>query len=265
VDEQLRETEVLLNSPEKIERVHAGVIRYAERLRAQGVTAIFVAPMQKQYFGGRLPLFAPRIAEASHFMALYERLKRDSRIQFIDVYAILKALHAQGQPIFYRQDFHWTPIGAHAVGKAIVDRIAALEGSSLRWDRPVELVHVPFQGSEARFAARLNATERIVEPILVHNWLDVHQLTAREPAKAGVEFVSERLDDPDALPATCLYGNSFGDEIVGAGFPDFFASFTRVDRASGLPEVPGLIRGRCAYLIVQILDIQAIDWESLAP
>lgn len=265
VDNQLPATEALLDTPEERAQVHAGLVRYSERLEADGITPVYIAPMQKQYFyTGRLPLFAPRLAEASHFMALYESLKSDPRLHFVDVYGILKALKVKDRKrIYYRQDFHWTPISAYAVGQETVKRIASLEGSSLRWTRPLELAMVPFEGSETRFAGRLNAKERVDEEILVKSWTDVHRITELDAAQTGLEFVTDHVDDRGLLPPACLYGNSFSDEIVALGIADFFTAFTRVDRMRDLPSVPALVRGRCKYLIVQILDIQTEEWESL--
>ncbi|EEF21837.1 conserved hypothetical protein, partial [Ricinus communis] len=167
-------------------------------------------------------------------------------------------------PIFYRQDFHWTDLSAMVVAADVTDSIARLEGSPLRWRHAMQPDYQPFTGSEARFAARLNAQERVLEPQLKRTWTPRHHDT---PAAAGSgwEFSTDLLDDPALLPPTCMYGNSFSDGMLRAGLTEHFRQFHKLSRALPLTQVPALLHGQCRYLIVQVLDIQTGHWSSLAP
>ena len=264
-DDELPATEALLDSPDKRDAVYRGVVRFSEQLQAQGVTMVLIAPIQKQYFTReRLPYFAPRLPADSHFMALYQRLKATPQLHFIDVYGILS--ENQGKfPIYYRQDFHWTDPAAMAVGAATVELIAGLEHAPLRWRHRMEIETKPFVGSEGRFSARLSGNGELPEPALKQTWNDAHVKTARDAAASGFEFDTDTLADASLLPPTCMYGNSFSDGMLRAGLPEHFQRFSKLSRALTLQQVPPLLPGRCRYLIVQVLDIQADRWHSLIP
>lgn len=263
-DHELPATEALLATPASQEAVALGVRRFAQRLQQEGITMVLIAPMEKQYFTReRLPFFAPRLPADSRFMALYRRLQADPQLHMIDVWGLLQA--RQGQfPIFYRQDFHWTDLMAATVAAETTNLIATLEGSALRWRHPLRYAYQPFEGVEARFSARLNGGEQVSEPVLTPDWTPRHRQTSLDPGATGLEFETDTLDDPALLPATCMYGNSFSDGMLRAGLTDHYRTFVKLDRKMTLPGVPALVAGRCRYLIVQILDIQADRWQSLA-
>lgn len=258
-DNELTATENALATPAQRDQVHQGLLAYARRLQAQGVTMVLIAPVSKQYFvGDRLPFFAPRVPQDSHFMALYARLRTTPEFHFVDVDAIQRAHLGEFAP-YFRQDFHWTDLTALEVAAVTVQRIAELEGAPLRWRHRREAVHAPFEGVEARFAARL-ATSRVIEPHLKQTWTERHRQIPRDARATGWEFDTDRLDDPALLPPTCMFGNSFGDGMLRAGLPEHFQSFHKLSRALPLPALPALVAGRCKYLIVQVLDIQTGLW-----
>lgn len=262
VDLELPATEALLNSQQNIEAVHMGLVSYAKKLQAEGVTPIFIAPMQKEYLvPDNLPFFAPRLPQNSNFMALYDRLQTDPSIHFVDVFGILKSMRDR-YPIYYTQDFHWTDISALAVARETTNLIAKLEQSPIRWEHPIEIEYKPTVGSDARFAARLDAKERVLEPELVQRWVSIHKQNQLDVAQTGLEFDTDMLDRPDLLPPTCMYGNSFSDGMLQAGLIDYYQKFTKLDRARPLANVPDLVKGRCKYVIIQILDIQTAHWSS---
>lgn len=263
VDLELPATEALLNSKGSIEAVHIGLVGYAKQLQSEGVTPIFVIPMQKEYLvPDHLPFFAPRLPQNSNFMALYDRLKRDPDVNVIDVLGILESLRSQ-YPIYYKQDFHWTDMSALAVARDTTNLIANLEHSSVRWEHPIEIEYAPTVGSDARFAARLDAKEKTLEPELVRRWKSVHTQSTLNAAQTGLEYDTDTLERTGLLPPTCMYGNSFSDGMLRAGIADYYQRFTKLDRARPLSSVPELVKGRCKYVIIQILDIQTAHWLSL--
>jgi hypothetical protein len=265
IDNEMPATELLLADPARADAVYRGVRAFAAGLKRQGVTLVLVAPIQKQYYTrARMPWFAPKVPDDSHFMALYRRLRETPELHFIDVKRHLDE-NQDKFPIFYKQDFHWTDLTAMVVAADATDTIAALEGSPLRWRHAMAADYQPFVGSEARFAARLNTREQTVEPQLRQTWQPRHKDTGFDAALTGWEFKTDRLDDAALLPPTCMYGNSFGDGMLRAGLSEHFSQFSKISRALPLPQVPALIQGQCRYLIVQVLDIQSGHWASLAP
>jgi hypothetical protein len=261
-DIELPTTELILNSRQKQDAVFDGVMRYDAALKQRGMTMVLLAPVSKQYFkGGKLPFFAPRLPQDSGFMTIYQRLLQAPNLQMIDVTAILKA-NQPTFPVYYRQDFHWTDPLALQVAAATTERIARLAGSPLQWQHKLEVEYAPHLGSEARFAARLNRNDVMIEPQLKKTWQDGHT-TVNAPAGSGLEFETDRLTGRGLLPPTCMYGNSFGDGMLRAGLVEHFEQFTKFDRTLKLPDLLPLIGNRCKYLIVQLLDLQADRWLHL--
>lgn len=262
-DNELPGTEALLATPAQRDAVFDGVLRFSAALQKQGVTLVMVAPFQKQYVvGDRLPFFAPRLPSDSHFMALTERMAHAPSLHFVDLRTILR--QDQGKfPQYYRQDFHWTDLTALSMARATTDMIGSLEGVGPRWRHALAWEYKPFTGSESRFAARLNASDTIPEPVLTPTWKDAHVTSPREPA-SGFEFETDTLAEPTLLPPTCMYGNSFGDGMLRAGLAEHFSKFTKISRNVTVLEAPKLIEGRCKYLIVQLLDSQTGQWNLLS-
>ncbi|MQA20425.1 alginate O-acetyltransferase AlgX-related protein [Rugamonas rivuli] len=262
-DIELPATETLLAVPTNAELVYQGMAKVAAQLKAQGTTMILMTPMSKQYFTqDRIPFFLPRIQQPSHFMQLYRRFEQTPEFHFVDVYGILAA--SQGKfPIFYRQDFHWTDLTALKVAEQATNRIASLEGRGPAWSHPLAYHTEAFDGSEARFAAVLSNGVQM-EPQLTKTWQDVHQVQTMDARKTGFESITDTVGGRGLLPATCLFGNSFSDGMMRAGLADHFEQFIRLDRAMMLKDTPPLIRGRCKYMIVQVLDNSAGAWLSLA-
>lgn len=260
MDVELPHVEHVMADPAQRAAMVEGLRRYAVALRQQGVTMVLLAPVAKQYFTReRLPFFVPRPPEQSNFMAFYAALKQVPELNFIDVVAIQRA-HQDKFPIYFRQDFHWTDVTALTVSAAVTNRIAELEGAPLRWRHAADFRYQPFTGVEARFAARLNTREEILEPALVADWPLRHVRRPHDAKLTGLEFDTGTLDDPALLPPTCMFGNSFSDGMLRAGLPEHFRQFSKIDRGLTLRALPALAAGRCRYLIVQVLDIQAGIW-----
>jgi hypothetical protein len=262
-DIELPTTEMVVKSQQQQDAVYAGMMRFNAALKQRGITLVLLAPVSKQYFrSGNLPFFAPHLPQTSAFMAVYQRLLQAPELQMIDVTAILKA-NQHAFPIYYRQDFHWTDPLALQVAAATTERIARLEGSPLQWQHKLDIEYAPHLGSEARFAARLNRDDVMIEPQLKKTWQDAHTTTSA-PAGSGLEFETGRIAGRGLLPPTCMYGNSVGDGMLRAGLPEHFEQFFKFDRALTLPQLLPLIGNRCKYLIVQVLDLQADRWLHLS-
>lgn len=263
-DIELPNTESLLGDPATADAVYNGMVRLSAQLQAQGTTMVLITPVSKQYFTqDRIPFFLPRLKLDSNFMKMYRRLQATPAFNFVDVYGILEQSQAEFQ-IFYHQDFHWTDLSAMRVAADATNRIARMEHSSAVWRHRMEAHQAPFYGSEARFAARLDAVEAEPSPQLTKTWQDVHRVTEMNAKQTGYEFVTDTVAGQGLLPATCMFGNSFSDGMVRAGLPEHFERFVKLDRALPLRRLPELTKGRCKYLIVQVLDNEAWHWSALS-
>ncbi|MYN20219.1 hypothetical protein GTP81_26085 [Rugamonas sp. FT107W] len=262
-DIELPATEHALDTPAKAEAVYSAIRQLAARLEAQGTTLVLLTPISKQYFTqDRIPRFMPRLPQQSHFMQLYRRFQQTPEFHFVDVQGIMAA--SQGKfPLFFRQDFHWTDLSALKVAEAATNTIASLEGLPPAWRHELAYHDEAFEGSESRFAGLLSS-KPLQEPMLTKTWQDVHQTTPMDAHQTGFEFITDSVKGRGLLPPTCLYGNSFGDGMTRAGLQDHFEQFLRLDREMFILDTPQATRGRCKYLIVQMLDSSAGIWIELA-
>ncbi|WP_312319488.1 hypothetical protein [Stenotrophomonas sp.] len=263
LDDQLPAVERVFAQPGVDQRIRDRLLAMSAQIKAEGATMILVTPMQRQHFSQkRLPFFAPHMQEPSHFLGLYESLRATPGLEFVDVLGTMKAIDPK-YPLYFKQDFHWSDFSAREVSIEITKRIAALEGREFKWRYPLETMTKPEVGSDARFAALL--TERPVDELRVDNrpWPAVHQINYEDPAKTGLEYVTDELDDPALLPSTCLFGNSFSDGMVSVGLLNHFQKLTRLHRDGSIDLIPERVRGRCRYVIVQLLDVSPA-WATLA-
>jgi alginate O-acetyltransferase complex protein AlgJ len=258
-DDELPATEAITSTPRQRSEMLQGLTSYARKLKEQGVTMVLVPAVAKHYYvGDRLPWHAPRLPQPSNFMQFYSELLKVPELNTIDVDGIQRA-HERDFPIYFRQDFHWTDVTAMTVAAGVVERIAQLEGSPLRWKHERKFAYLPFVGSEARFATRLRTNETL-EPQLTKTWTD-RERHEKDVAATGLEFDTDMVNDPGLLPSTCVFGNSFSDGMLRAGLPEHFQQFTKISRNLSLTALPALAESsHCKYLVVQILDTQGGLW-----
>lgn len=262
IDLELPATERLFAVPGNVDSVTKGAVSLNRQLQAEGITAVWIVPMMKEYFEpNTLPFFAPHLEMPTHFQRFYNNLKNQPDLHFVDSFEILSA--ARGKyPLFYHQDFHWTDMAAMAVADKTVETIARLAGSKTRWHYPMDYSYEPFIGSESRFSARMG-DEGSIEPMLKKTWTDRHVINTLDAKKTGFEFETDTLHDADLLPEICVYGNSFSDGIMRAGFADYFQKVVKLDRNLLPKEIPALARNRCKYVVIQMLDLSTPLWASL--
>ena len=263
-DIELPNTENVLGDPATADAVYNGMVRLSAQLRAQGIIPVLITPVSKQYFTqDRIPFFLPRLKMESNFMKLYRRFQDTPDFNAVDVYRILEQSQDKFQ-IFYHQDFHWTDLSAMQVAADATNRIARMENSDAGWRHRMESHVEPFSGSEARFAARLDAVESEPSPQLTKTWQDVHRVTVMDAKTTGYEFITDTVTGSGLLPPTCMFGNSFSDGMVRAGLPEHFEQFVKLDRGLPLRRLPELTKGRCKYLIIQVLDHESWHWVGLS-
>jgi len=262
LDSQLPTSEHLFEN--EAPAVVGGLRLLRAQLESQGTHLILIAPMQRQHFTqAGLPFFAPHMTEPSQFMSrLYPQLQRELGSDFIDAHALMNAI-PKGQPRFFKQDFHWSDFAAREASIQIAGRIATLDGVPFQWRYPLETYTENEVGSDARFAALLVA-EPVAE-VRVDNrkWPAVHNINYQDVSATGLEYVTDEVTASGMLPSTCLYGNSFSDAMVSVGLLNHFSSMARVGRDIPIWDLPKVTKGRCKYLVVQLLDISP-EWAALA-
>ena len=138
----------------------------AQRLRQKGIHLIVVGyPDKSMLYPERLPAQAPTIARGGNYDTLRQFLAGQSALTFIDAEVILNREKSQtDEPLFYKTDIHDNLVGQIPVVKAIVDKIAQIEGrTNIKWHEQLDLKRVDWgMGSEGRFLSLLSPVhERI--------------------------------------------------------------------------------------------------------
>ena len=156
-----------------------------------------------------------------------DRAAADPRINLIDMRADLKAAKRGGLKIWHQTDFHWTdPAGGLAAHK-ILAKIGALEGKpelarSFRYD----ITPMPgLSGGQARFLPLFKVPKENsigVKPVSPTTTYDIQY------GKDGIEVQGVATPgQPDRFQPILVYGDSYFDALIRAGFLNMFQSYVR--------------------------------------
>lgn len=208
----------------------------AQRLRQKGIHLIVVGyPDKSMLYPERLPAQAPTIARGGNYDTLRQFLAGQSALTFIDAEVILNREKSQtDEPLFYKTDIHDNLVGQIPVVKAIVDKIAQIEGrTNIKWHEQLDLKRVDWgMGSEGRFLSLLSPVhERITYAAAGHaigqTVPDGHWNVPDPRAVDGVgdgnglpfdfEFHSAPQLCDKRLPGVVLFGISFSDPVLDCG------------------------------------------------
>ena len=255
-DLEIPGSERALGAPGEVEAIHQGILRFTEQLQSEGITPIYLFPYMKQYFyGNNLPAIAPKLGFPTYFQQLNQELQADPRLHVMDTYTPVLPTN-KPYPTYMLQDFHWTDAAAFTIARTIVGEISKLEGRPHNvWTHPLETLTLPRVGSEARFSARLFMPPASQSGEIKPTYRKRPE-TQFNPKTTGIEYETDMLADPALLPPTCLFGNSFSDQLTYAGLPVYFQQLIHLNREGPILDAPRVCKGKCKYLIVQILDIQ---------
>lgn len=245
------------------ERVDASVLRkvenaflnLAQRLRQKGIRLIVVGyPDKSMTYPQLLPPQAPHIPGGGNYDRLRAFLAAQPELNFIDAEDILTREKLQTtEPLFYKTDIHVTVIGSIPIVRAIVERIAALEGRpEIRWNENFEVRHSYWSdGSEGRFLSLLRpVSERIANVTPAHeigrdeadgHWnipdrRVVGQVGSGDTRPFDFEFRSLPELCHQRLPGLALFGDSFSNRFWLVGLQRYFCfarrSRTPIERLS---------------------------------
>lgn len=99
----------------------AAIGAFAERHAATPVQLMLV-PTAQEIYRSELPENAPAANQANFIDDVYQRLKR-SKVLGVDVMNTLSS--AKSEPIYFRTDHHWTPLGAYYGYSAFIKQSGA--------------------------------------------------------------------------------------------------------------------------------------------
>ena len=124
--------------------IDATVARVAEvhkRLAARGIALVApVLPSKKLFYADKLPAVDALTPEMlGRYAGIRDRLAA-AGVPGFDVERLYRALQANGEPVYYRTDQHWTQSAADATAQATADlihhlvpKLAGATGTGSRW------------------------------------------------------------------------------------------------------------------------------------
>jgi alginate O-acetyltransferase complex protein AlgJ len=256
-----------------LDKLESAFLNLARRLRQTGIRLIVVGyPVKSMLYPELLPSYAPHIPRGGNYDKLRAFLAARPEMNFIDAENILNMEKSQtAEPLFYKTDIHVNLISSIPIVRAIIGRIAALEGRpEIRWDEKFEVEHSDWPvGSEGRFLSLLRpVSERIatLTPIyeIGRDEPDGHWIV---PDRRVIGQVGSESDQPfdfeyrsrpelcaQRLPGVALFGNSFSDPYWPLGLQRYFCfarrARTPIERLT--PFVANLPEGT-KYFIFQYL------------
>jgi len=201
-------------------------LRLHRALAARGITLVILpCPMKYTIYPEMLPATAPRRPNPHGFDRFRKFLKDHPEIVSIDPVPILEDLKGSFR-VYHKTDFHWTdPAGAY-VAKELINTLGKLNGKGDLWDFPIGMI------TEALVTGGENASLGLLRPIVEDALFlkeDRRNIGRGEYylIKAAHEW-SYRTKLPGTgklLPATVMFGDSYGDALLRAGFTAYFEQF----------------------------------------
>jgi hypothetical protein len=242
------------------ESIQRKFVAIADYLNRKNVRLIIVGNPDKITL---LPQFAPAetpsFPSRDQFQKLREFLKQNLRWRYVDGTDVMPS--CGGRDSFYRLDIHITSPAAFCLAEKIVSEIAVWEGRSAAYWRP----HFTYYRSPGHSGGIASFMSLLIEPKEVYDVAtSYHRLETKTPegvfdqtphAVFEWKYHSNTTSREGKLPAVILYGNSFADQYLGAGFHAQFSDTYRV-RSNGIP-IQNMLRSMgpdVRYVVFQFLE-----------
>ncbi|MBB6254384.1 alginate O-acetyltransferase AlgX-related protein [Nitrospirillum iridis] len=187
---------------------------------------VVTVPQKDVIYPESLGRDAPHYPKPTAFTRMQDILTERFGANHIAAEPILRNLRAQNIQAFHRTDFHWTDVAGGEVARAIVNRLADLEGApSLRWIAPLTIEQIHWAGGESQqlplFRYVTEDSIRTNEPWRdpaqgTFDWLGV-DANFNPDFPLGHDFNWQLAPGRSGLPATVIVSNSYGESFWRAG------------------------------------------------
>ncbi|MCX7366998.1 MAG: hypothetical protein NTV97_35005 [Alphaproteobacteria bacterium] len=214
-------------------------------LNRRNIRLIIISTSAKEtFYADLLPAHSPRLPTITKLQKYRTALKeRDGRDWlYIDSDDILKATRPDEPAAYFRTDPHLTAFSNYLVAKALLDKIASMEGTDWRWNPDLQLFPEKVDyGSDLRFLSVFSD----VSEFALFPKLEAHYSPDRpppgeffvKPPPPPFELFFHNRRVEAKLPSTVLFGSSFLDWFVTLGA---FSNFRDVYRMRGTSNAIGV-------------------------
>ena len=210
------------------ETLYSRILRLNRVLASRGITLIMIpCPMKNSIYPEMVPPNAPRRPNPTNFQRYLAFLHAHPEIVTLDPTPLLLNLKSSMQ-VFCRTDFHWTDGAAAYVARELVRKLGNLSGKKELWNEsiPITLKEVDAGGESDAMALLWKTGETLPYP--AGERLDnLRGEYSKESNAYEWTYTSKCRDKSKLLPDTVMFGDSFSDGWVRAGFTGHFIKVQR--------------------------------------
>jgi alginate O-acetyltransferase complex protein AlgJ len=183
--------------------------------------------MKNSIYPEMVPPNVPRRPNPTNFQRYLTKLKAHPEIVTVDPSPLLMNLKSNMQ-VFCKTDFHWTDSAAAYVAREVVRKLGDLSKKKEIWNEPIRTVMKKAEaGGESDAMALLwEASETLPYPAGVRIDHQRGEYTKESNAYEWT-YLSRQADQSNLLPDTVMFGDSFSDGWIRAGFTGYFTKVRR--------------------------------------
>ncbi len=242
----------------KEDAVIAGIDRLSKALEKAGVHMAVVVPMMSdRFYPELLPRTATHRPAHPRIDDLVAKLSNLQNVSFVDSFAILRET-MKARRIFHRTDFHWNDPAAFAVGKALVDRMSAVDGRpESAWTHPLRIRTQRTSGGIAMFMPLFVPPSE--DSLMVQQSWDWPPGFHYKSQSVPFEEATESDANPRLLPPAVFVGDSYFDGMLRSGIE---ADFVETDRLRWKPgmkasDIVNSFRAGTHWLVVEFIEVSS--------
>ena len=236
-------------------------------LAGRGITLVIIpCPMNNTIYPEMVPANTARRPSPTGFQRYREFLHNHPEILSIDPSPQLLRLKDTWN-VFHKTDWHWTdPAGAY-IARDLVNLLGQKSGIGNLWDQPINPITRVFTGGGENNALALLWPIR--EQYLVLDEVGMKRVPREFAFSHDLtewHFRSKLSADSKLLPPTVMFGDSYADAFLRAGFLIYFRSFQKFYNyrfREEFAKVPPDTR----FLIFQLIEVNlnALQGDSIWP
>jgi hypothetical protein len=241
----------------------ARIVKLHGMLASRSITLVMlVSPMKNSIYPEMLPAGAPRRPSPTHFERFRAFLRAHPEIMTVDTFPLLQRLKGSMQ-VYYKNDFHWTDAAGAYAARDLIQKLGNLSGKGLLWENPIRIVvrKEPAGGENQALGLLQQAFEEAPYPAGFSPNPNLGTFTQGQSNNEWT-YATKLADRSGLIPDTVMFGDSYADAFLRAGFTDYFAHFQKYsiwDFAQKFSSVPDGTR----FLIFELLE--PINFLSALP
>lgn len=218
-----------------------------------------VCPMKNTIYPEYLPKTSVSRVSPTVLDTFNEFLRSQTEIAYLDVTKIMQDLKIK-QQVFHKTDFHWNDVTAFIVAKELVGLMSRLHGHNNIWehDLSVKIEYSALGGENNSLGVLYPYTEPMYNLSTNHTF---DSGVVNDIAPGEWNYDSDSRSPKVLLPKTILFGNSFSDGFLRAGFTRYFSSLHRI-HSNDISSRFRTIDEHAKFVVIQEIESNLFRWMN---